>query len=89
MKGVNVVLRGRITSSIGWLVISAIYSGILDRGRQDGEYLAPVEPILITITVDGAMGARLLAVALDLLPATFITSPRNAPSLLGGEWRLW
>lgn len=36
----------------------------------------------LTIAVYGAVGAGLLAIALDLLPATFVTSAGNSPTLL-------
>lgn len=37
---------------------------------------------LLTIAIDGAMCARLLAVTLDLLPATFVASAGHAAALL-------
>jgi hypothetical protein len=40
-----------------------------------------------TIAVDGAVGARLLAIAFDLLASTFVASTRHTTPLLGLRFR--
>lgn len=42
---------------------------------------------VFTIAIRLAVGTRLLAIALDLLPAALIASPRDPPAFLKGEGR--
>jgi hypothetical protein len=70
------VLRGRVATAVGGLVIRTLYRIVRPRGglRTQG--------LLRTITIDCAMGAGLFAVALDLFSTTFITCATDTAPLL-------
>lgn len=56
----------------------------IDNLATDHVVILECGKIVRTITVDCAMSARLLAVTLDLFPATLVTCTANAAPLLHG-----
>lgn len=79
------ILRGGVAPTVGRLVISTFYARLIS-------YVHPKRGVWVlsnwnegrTVAVDGAVGARLLPVALDLLAPTLIAGPGHPTSLLHG-----
>lgn len=71
------ILRRGVASSIGRLIKGTVYAQHSAHHRR-----AHVGLIRHTVAVHGAMGARLLAIALDLFPSAFVARPSHPSPLL-------
>jgi hypothetical protein len=75
------VLRGRVATTVGGLVIRTLYWIVRPRGLSRIKETRALR----TITIDCAMGAGLFAVALDLFSTTFIACAADTAPLLHGQ----